>query len=108
MTLALLPLALLAACAGTPRVPTQVNVASVERIAGGAMELCFIAKLRVQNANDAPVEFSGGFVELQLRGKTIGSGVSEARGSVPRFGGVAVDVPVTVSALGQVRQALGL
>ena len=108
LTLALIPLALLAACAAPLRVPLQVNVASVERIAGAAMELRFMARLRVQNANDAPIEYSGAFVELQLRGKTIGTGVSAGRGTVPRFGETFVDVPVTVTGLGEVRQAIGL
>lgn len=107
ISLAVLPLALLAACA-TPRTPLQVNVASVERIEGASMELRFMAKLRVQNPNDAAVEFSGATVELQLRGKTIGTGVSSRSGYVPRFGETFVDVPVTVSALGEVRQAIGL
>ena len=109
LTLALIPLALLGACASAPLlVPLRVNVASVERIEGAAMELRFMARLRVQNANDAAIEYSGAFVELQLRGKTIGTGVSDGRGYVPRFGETFVNVPVTVNALGEVRQAIGL
>ena len=105
---ALMPFLLLAACATPSREPLRVNVASVERIAGAAMELRFIAKLRVQNPNDGPVEFSGATAELMLNGKTIGTGVSDGRGSVPRLGEAIVDVPITVSALGDVRQAVGL
>lgn len=108
LSLALIPLALLAACATPSRVPLRVNVATVERVEGASMELRFVAKLRVQNANDAPIEFNGASVELILNGKTIGNGVSDARGFVPRFGETFVDVPVTVSALGEVRQAIGL
>ena len=105
--LAAMPLALLVGCA-TPRTPLQVNVASVERIDGASMELRFMARLRVQNANDSAIEYSGAAVELQLRGKTIGTGVTSGSGSVPRFGEVMLDIPVTVSALGEVRQAIGL
>ena len=108
LSLALIPLALLAACATPSRVPLRVNVATVERVEGASMELRFVAKLRVQNANDGPIEFNGASVELILNGKTIGNGVSDARGFVPRFGETFVDVPVTVSALGEVRQAIGL
>jgi len=109
LCLALIPLLLLAACATPARVPLRVNVATVERAEGASMELRFIARLRVQNANDAPVEFNGASVELLLAdGKTIGTGVVDTRGSVPRFGETFVDVPVTVSALGEVRQAIGL
>lgn len=106
--MALVPIALAAACATPSSVPLRVNVASVERIEGGAMELRFVAKLRVQNVNDRPIEFNGASAELVLNGKTIGTGVSDGRGSVPRFGEAFVDVPVTVSALGDVRQAIGL
>jgi LEA14-like dessication related protein len=108
LSLALIPLVLLAACATPSRVPLRVNVATVERVEGASMELRFVAKLRVQNANDAAIEFNGASVELMLNGKTIGNGVSDVRGFVPRFGETFVDVPVTVSALGDVRQAIGL
>jgi len=108
LSLALIPLVMLAACATPNRVPLRVNVATVERVEGASMELRFVAKLRVQNANDAAIEFNGASVELMLNGKTIGNGVSDARGFVPRFGETFVDVPVTVSALGEVRQAIGL
>jgi len=106
--IALMPLALLAACATPSIAPLRVNVASVERIEGAAMELRFVAKLRVQNPNDSNVEFNGATAELILNGKTIGAGVSDGRGFAPRFGETFVNVSVTVSALGEVRQAIGL
>lgn len=106
--IALAPLALMAACATPGRAPLSVNVASVERIEGAAMELRFVARLRVQNANDGPIEFSGATADLILNGKTIGTGVSDGRGTVPRFGETFVNVPITVGALGEVRQAIGL
>ncbi len=108
LSLTALPLALLLVGCATPRAPLQANVASVQRIDSASMELRFMAKLRLQNSNDTPIEYSGASVELQLRGKTIGTGVSSGSGSVPRFGEVLIDVPVTVSALGEVRQAIGL
>jgi len=107
LLIALIPLALLAACAAGPE-PLRVNVASVERIDGASMELRFVARLRVQNSNDNPVEFTGASAELMLNGKTIGTGVSDGRGTVPRLGETFVNVPITVSALGEVRQAIGL
>lgn len=109
LLIALIPLTLLAGCVTAPKAPLQVNVASVQRIEGAAMELRFNARLRVQNPNDAPVSYTGASVELKLlNGATIGTGVSSAGGSVPRLGDVFIDVPVTVSALGEVRRAIGL
>ena len=98
---------LLAACA-TPSAPPRVNVASVQRIEGGSMELRFLARLRVQNTNEVPMEFSGATAELKLYGKVIGVGVSDSRGYVPPFGETFVEIPITVSGIGDVRQAIGL
>jgi LEA14-like dessication related protein len=106
--LALMPLVLLAACATPANTPLRVNVASVERLEGAAMELRFVAKLRVQNTNDSAIEFTGATADLLFNGKVIGTGVSDGRGTVPRLGETFVNVPITVSALGEVRQAIGL
>jgi len=100
--------ALLAACATPTPAPLRVNVASVQRIEGGSMELRFVARLRVQNVNDSAIEFSGATAELKLYGKVIGTGVSDGRGFVPPLGETFVDIPITVSAIGDVRQAIGL
>jgi LEA14-like dessication related protein len=108
LLIALVPLALLAACATPRTAPLMVNIAGVERIEGGPMELRFVAKLRVQNPNDSAVEFSGATADLILNGKTIGSGVSDGQGFAPRMGETFVLIPITVSALGDVRQAIGL
>ena len=43
-------------------------------------------------------------MRLDVQDRTLGSGVSDARGTVPRFGETIVTVPVTVSML---RVALG-
>ena len=78
LLIALIPLALLAGCVSAPKAPLQVNVASVQRIEGAAMELRFNARLRVQNPNDSPVSYTGASVELKLlNGATIGTGVEE-------------------------------
>lgn len=109
LLLALVPLALLGACAAPPKTPLMVNVASVQRIEGAAMELRFNARLRVQNPNDAPVNYDGATVELRLmNGTTIGTGVTPSGGSVPRLSEAMIDVPITVSQLGEVRRAIGL
>jgi len=58
-----------------------------------------LVKLRVQNPNDAPVEYNGVYVRLEVLDKTFATGVSDEHGSIPRFGESIVSVPVTVSML---------
>lgn len=100
--------AALAGCAGLPRTdPLQVTVAGIEPLQGEGLELRMTVKLRVQNPNDAPVEFDGAYLRLEVQGKTFATGVSDERGSVPRFGESVVAVPVTVSVLNIVKQVLG-
>jgi len=71
------------------------------------MEVRFAAKLRVQNPNEAPIDYDGVAIDLQVRGSAFASGVSDARGTIPRYGETVLTVPVTVSAFAIVRQALG-
>jgi LEA14-like dessication related protein len=101
--------ALLAAgCATLPeRDPPQITVAGVESLQGEGLELRLLVKLRVQNPNDAPIDYDGVFVKLDVQGKAFASGVSDAHGSVPRFGEAVVAVPVTVSAFRMARQVVG-
>src|SRR5262249_51494344 len=90
---------LLAGGAGLPGAePLRVTLAGVESLPGQGMEVRMMVKLRVQNPNDAPVNYDGVSVSLELRGMDLASGVSDARGTVPRFGETVLEVPVTVSA----------
>jgi LEA14-like dessication related protein len=99
----------LAACAAmAPRDPVQVQVVGVEPLQGEGMELRFLCKLRVQNPNDAPIDYDGIYVDLEVRGSSLATGVSDAAGTVPRFGEVVLGVPVSVSALRIARQAIGM
>ena len=102
--------ALIAGCSTLmgQRDPVQVQVVGVEPLEGEGLELRFLFKLRVQNPNDAPIEFNGVYVELEVRGSAFATGVSDTSGTVPRFGEVVVAVPVTVSALRIARQAIGI
>jgi len=58
--------------------------------------------------NDSPIEFDGIYVDLQVRGSSLATGVSDQAGTVPRFGEMVVGVPVTVSAMRMARQAIGM
>ena len=97
------------ACAGLqPRDPVQVTVAGIESLPGEGLELRMMVKLRVQNPNDTPVEYDGVYLKLDVLDKTFATGVSDERGSIPRFGESLISVPVTVSALRMVSHALGM
>ena len=72
------------------------------------MELRLLVKLRVQNPNDAPIEYRGVALEMNVQGKTFASGVSDSSGTVPGFGEAVITVPVSISAYRMVRQAIGI
>ncbi|MBV8929317.1 MAG: LEA type 2 family protein [Mycobacteriaceae bacterium] len=105
--MAALVLALTAACATLGGDPLKVQVVGLEPLQGQGMELRFAAKVRVQNPNETPIDYDGIAVDLEVRGNAFASGVSDARGTIPRYGETVVTVPVTVSAFALVRQAIG-
>lgn len=90
--------------------PLQVSVAGIESLPGEGegMELRLLVKLRVQNPNDAPIDYDGVYVSLDVLGKTFATGVSDQPGTVPRFGEAVIGVPVTVSVLRMVRTVAGM
>lgn len=99
----------LAGCASMPnKDPIQVTVAGMESLPGGGMEIRMLVKLRVQNPNQSPIDFTGAYVKLDVLGKTFASGVTSEDGTVPAFGEAVVAVPVTVSVLRMVRQVVGM
>ena len=99
----------LGACASMPgKDPLQVTVAGIESLPGEGMELRMLVKLRVQNPNASPIEFSGVYVELDVQDKTFATGVSSEAGAVPAYGEAVIAVPVTVSVLRMVRQVIGV
>lgn len=99
---------ILTGCALWQREPLRVSVAGIEPLPGQGLEARFAVQLRIQNPNDKPLSFDGVSLDLDLAGKPFASGVSDQRGSVPRFGEIVIAVPVTVPALALVRQAIGL
>jgi LEA14-like dessication related protein len=96
----------LAACAGLPALdPPHVTLADVESVSLEGMELRMVVKLRVQNPNGIDLGYDGLDVKLSLQGKGVARGVSDARGSIPRYGEAIVALPVTVSLMDLGRQA---
>ncbi|RPH40478.1 MAG: Water stress and hypersensitive response domain-containing protein [Burkholderiales bacterium] len=99
---------LLSACAGLPfGESVNVNVVGLDPLPGQGMEGRFLLKLRVQNPNDRPIDYDGVSIELDVRGSRLATGVSDERGSVPRFGEAVLAVPVSVPVSAMLRQALG-
>lgn len=92
-------------CAGLGQDPLRVSVAGIEPLAGEGLEMRFNVKLRVQNPNDSPVDYTGVSLQLDLNGQSFASGVSDQSGTVPRFGETVINVPLTVPAFSAVRQA---
>jgi len=90
--------------------PLQVTVAGIEPMEGQGqgLELRLLVKLRVQNPNDAPIDYNGVAVEMIVQGKTFATGVSDASGTVPRFGETVITVPVTASAFRMLGEAFTL
>jgi hypothetical protein len=86
----------------------RVHLAGVEPLPGQGLELRFMIRLRVQNPNETPIDYDGVALDLEVNRKLLASGVSDQKGSVPRFGEAVLGVPVTISAFAAVRQALGL
>ena len=101
-------LALSACAAMQPRDPVQVTVAGLESLPAEGLEVRMLVKLRVQNPNDVPIEYNGVFVKLDVLDQSFATGVSDERGSVPRFGESVISVPITVSMLRIAAQGLGL
>lgn len=108
LLLSLLALGLDGCASLAQREPARINVVGLEALPGEGMEMRFKVKLRVQNPNETPIDFDGLALELELNGKPFATGVSDRTGSVPRFGEALVEIPVSVSAIAVVRQALGV
>jgi LEA14-like dessication related protein len=88
--------------------PLNVSVAGVEPLEGEGLELRLAVKVRIQNPNDAPVEYNGVALTLDVNGKKFGTGVSGETGTVPRYGDTVVTIPITVGPFNIARQVLGL
>lgn len=99
----------LTACASLPNSdPLQVTVADIESLPGEGMEMRMMVKLRVQNPNDSPVAYDGIYLKLEVLDKTFATGVSDERGTVPRYGEALISVPMTVSTLRVLANVMGM
>jgi|SRR5688500_2416270 len=88
--------------------PLRISVAGLEPLEGKGMEARFMVHLRIQNHGDAPLHYDGVALDLDLRGMSFASGVSDHRGTIPRFGETVIRVPVTVPATTILRHVFDL
>ncbi|MBN3725829.1 LEA type 2 family protein [Burkholderia sp. Ac-20379] len=92
-------------CATLGGDPLRVGVVGLDPLPGQGLEMRFALRLRVQNPNGTPIDYDGIALDLDLNDRAFASGVSDARGTVPRFGEAVVSVPITVTAFAAARQA---
>ncbi|MFY8082898.1 MAG: LEA type 2 family protein [Rubrivivax sp.] len=86
----------------------SVHLLSIERLQGEPLERRFELSLRIQNPNPKPMDFKGMALTLELNNRTVATGVTDATGSVPAHGDTVMKVAVTVSAVPETLQMLGL
>ena len=97
-----------AGCSTLPnRDPLSIDVAGIEPLPGEGLELRLAVRVRIQNPNDTPIDYSGAALNLDLNGRKLATGVSDVTGTVPRYGEAVLEIPVTISALSMARQVLG-
>lgn len=84
----------------------NVQVVGMEALPSEGLEVRFALKLRVQNPNETTLMYNGMSVRLDLDGRGLASGVSNAIGEIPRFSDAVLTVPVSISAFSVVRQML--
>jgi LEA14-like dessication related protein len=90
------------------RDPVQVYVVGIEPLQGQGLELRMLVKLRVQNPNDTSIDYNGIHIGMNVQGKRFASGVSDAAGTIPRFGEAVIGVPISVAAFRLVGRAMDI
>jgi hypothetical protein len=107
LLLLLASLQLVACSTLSNRDPLSIDVAGIEPLPSEGLELRLAVRVRIQNPNDTPIEYNGAALNLDINGRKLASGVSDAVGTVPRYGEAVLEIPVTISALNMARQVLG-
>ena len=75
------------------RDPLNIDVAGIDPLPSEGLELRLAVKVRIQNPNDASVEYTGTALSLDLNGHKLASGVSDEVGTVPRYGEAVLHDP---------------
>lgn len=91
-----------------PRDPLNISVIGIEPLPSQALEMRMAVKIRVQNPNEAPVDFNGIALNLEVNDQPLAAGVSDQKGHIGRYDEAVVVVPVSITAFAVLRQAYGL
>ena len=90
------------------RDPLTISVIGIDPLPGQDLELRMAVKIRVQNPNEAPVDFNGIALNLEVNDQPLAAGVSDQRGHIGRYDEAVLVVPVSITAFAFLRQAYGL
>jgi len=82
----------------------KVTIADIKMLDSTLMEQRFLVKLRVQNRGQEALSVRGMSFDVELNGKDFGSGVSNQEVSVPAFEDAVIDVKLTSTIFGVIRQ----
>ena len=98
-------LLVLAGCAGLSkyREGIKVSVSDIEVLETTMMEQLYLVTLRIQNRNDQALTLIGGSFDLEINGREFGSGVSDARVTIPPFTDEKIQVRMVSTLFGMLR-----
>lgn len=96
----------LSACAtlGRHEQRLKVTLSSITPLPSTLMEQRYLTKLRVQNRSNKPLTIDGVSFDLKLNGKDFASGVGNQQQTLPAFGETLLEVKVSSSLFGVIRQ----
>ncbi|HEN8798730.1 hypothetical protein HP546_00080 [Pseudomonas sp. CM25] len=91
-----------------PRDPLNISVIGIEPLPGQELEMRMAVKMRVQNPNEAAIDYNGIALNLEVNGQPLAAGVSDQQGHIGRYDEAVIVVPVSITAFSFLRQAYGL
>jgi LEA14-like dessication related protein len=106
LTIMLLLVLMLSACASmAPKQErVRVTIVDIRPLESTLMEQRFVIKLRLQNRSKAPLAIDGMSFDLELNDRDFASGVSNEAITAPAFGEALIEVKVSSTLFGVIRQ----
>jgi len=97
---------LLAGCAALQYRPDSIKVtlSDLRLLDSTLMEQRYLVKLRIQNRNDRPLPIAGMSFDLAINGRDFASGVSNRAVTVPPFDEATLELRLSSSLFGLIRQ----